>query len=177
MKNKFSICYIIIDKNEGESFFLRSSNYLLKLSPLLGRINNLPISIPELLCEKEEKIRIRTSGIYPGRVIHFIKDYNEIEKLPYIFKVVFIDEEFPNAEKKCDTILYISINQNIAIENTIIHEEINIDVLRNFFFSKIKEQDSVYTNLPDTYKQEHIETDINIDENISTFCNIKTLES
>ncbi|WP_311964103.1 hypothetical protein, partial [Acinetobacter baumannii] len=35
----------------------------------------------------------------------------------------------------------------------------------------------VYTNLPDTYKQEHIETDINIDENISTFCNIKTLES
>ncbi|MEI7099543.1 hypothetical protein ACOIDY_28660, partial [Klebsiella pneumoniae] len=73
MKNKFSICYIIIDKNEGESFFLRSSNYLLKLSPLLEKINNLPISIPELLCEKEEKIKIRISGIYPGRIIHFIE--------------------------------------------------------------------------------------------------------
>ncbi len=79
--------------------------------------------------------------------------------------------------KKCGTILYISINKDIAIENTLSHEEINIDVLRNFFFSKIKEQDSVYTDLPDTYKREHIETDIKIDENISTFCNIKTLES
>ncbi|WP_207519809.1 hypothetical protein, partial [Enterobacter hormaechei] len=69
MKNKFSICYIIIDKNEGEAFFLRSSNYLLKLSPLLEKINNLPISIPELLCEKEEKIKIRISGIHPGRII------------------------------------------------------------------------------------------------------------
>ncbi|MCT2499625.1 CHAT domain-containing protein, partial [Klebsiella pneumoniae] len=154
-----------------------SSNYLLKLSPLLEKINNLPISIPELLCEKEEKIKIRISGIYPGRIIHFIEDYNEIENLPYVFKVVFIDERFTKAVKKCGTILYISINKDIAIENTLSHEEINIDVLRNFFFSKIKEQDSVYTDLPDTYKREHIETDIKIDENISTFCNIKTLES
>ncbi|HHB2151209.1 TPA: hypothetical protein ACN8NM_005505, partial [Klebsiella pneumoniae] len=143
-------------------------NYLLKLSPLLEKINNLPISIPELLCEKEEKIKIRISGIYPGRIIHFIEDYNEIENLPYVFKVVFIDERFTKAVKKCGTILYISINKDIAIENTLSHEEINIDVLRNFFFSKIKEQDSVYTDLPDTYKREHIETDIKIDENIST---------
>lgn len=177
MKNKFNICYIIINKNEGESFFLRTSNYLLKLSPLLERINNLPISIPELLCEKEEKIKIRISGIYPGRVIYFVEDYSEIENLPYVFKVAFVDERFANPVKKRDNILYISINQDIIMDNTLSFENINIDALRNFFFSKIKEQDSVYTDLPDTYKREHIETDISIDENISTFCNIKTLES
>ncbi|RRO08404.1 CHAT domain-containing protein [Pectobacterium aquaticum] len=177
MKNKFSICYIIIDKNEGESFFLRSSNHLIKLSPVLERINNLPISIPELLCEKEEKIKIRVSSIYPGRVIHFIEDYNEIESLPYIFKVVFIDKKFTSTAQERDDILYISINQDIEIENILFHEELTIDVLRDFFFSRIKEQDPVYADLPDTYKNEQIETDINIDENIFTACNIKTLES
>ncbi|KHS67097.1 hypothetical protein QT13_15000 [Pectobacterium brasiliense] len=177
MKNKFNICYIIIDKNEEESFFLRSSKHLIKLSPVLERINNLPISIPELLCEKEEKIKIRVSSIYPGRVIHFIEDYNEIESLPYIFKVVFIDKKFTSTAKERDDILYISINQDITIENILFHEELTIDVLRDFFFSRIKEQDPVYADLPDTYKNEQIETDINIDENIFTICNIKTLES
>ncbi|MFP1733176.1 CHAT domain-containing protein [Lonsdalea quercina] len=177
MKNKFSICYIIIDKNEGESFFLRSSNHLIKLSSVLERINNLPISIPELLCEKEEKIKIRVSSIYPGRVIHFIEDYNEIESLPYIFKVVFIDKKFTSTAQERDDILYTSINQDIDIENILFHEELTIDVLRDFFFSRIKEQDPVYADLPDTYKNEQIETDINIDENIFTACNIKTLES
>lgn len=177
MENKFSICYVIINKDEGDTSFLRTSKYLLRISPILEKINKLPISIPELLCEKEEKIKIRISGVYPGRIIHFIDDHNDIENLPYLFKVVFIDENLDNMVERRGDVLYISINKEISSETIISHEELSIDVLRDFFFTKIKKKDSIYADLSDTYKSESIKTDISIDKNIYTSCNIKTLES
>jgi len=177
VENKFNICYIIMCKNEGNSPFLSTSKYLLRKTSVLDKINNLPISIPELLCGKEEKLRIRLTNIYPGRIIHFIDDYNSIENLPYTFKVVFIDEEFANLNNKQDDILYVSISENMSNENVIFFEELAIDELRNFFFSKIFKLHSIYADISDEYLYGKIGTDINVDESIFTFCNIKTLES
>ncbi|MBW3730720.1 CHAT domain-containing protein [Aeromonas dhakensis] len=175
MKNKFNICYMIINQNEGEKPFLTSSNYLHKISPLLELINNLPISIPELLCQKEERIRIRLSNIYPGRVIHLINSQDDISKYSYLYKVVFVDK-LVKIEGKDENILYVTISEGIT-DNSLFFGSLTVNDLRSFYFSKIKKLDDVYTDLPDTYKHEQINTDITIADSIYTSCNIRTLKS
>lgn len=177
MQNNFSICYIFKSRETELTPFLRFSNFTPEKIDALQHINLLPITIPELLSDREEIARKRLDSIYHGRVVEFVNSYDEAKHLPYTFKVFFTEEPLANHAKASD-ILHISLNKELATEETPSFNGLTVEKLREFYFSKIKKKDPAYKELIDHFiDKEPIIMTTRAARNIYTNCNIEIANS
>lgn len=176
MNNTFNICYIIIDTPNKESHFLKGSIFEEWKIDALKNINRLPISIPELFCSMEERASIRLSSVFPGRIIHFIKDATEIAELPYNFKVLITDTPQHRGDIS-DDVLLVSLETQEDL-TTHIRTESMLDALRDFFLKNIKNMHPAYNGLHDNHtKRDAVIPLTKIRSHHSTFCNIEVLRA
>lgn len=178
MNNNFSICYAIKDTVESESTFLKGSVHTPETIAALKHINDLPMSIAELLCTREEAIRTRLDSIFHGRIIEFIKTPSDIIRLPYTFKVVFLNTPLPDDHIIQKDIFYVSLRQDICAKNLPYFETLSIESLREFYFAHIRNKEHIYTDLPDTFSPAlPVDPHVTINDTIFTHGNIATLKS
>lgn len=178
MIHDYSICYIIIDTPSGYSTFLRGSIYSAGTIAALHRINELPISIPELLSSQEDSNATRLDSLYPGRVVKLTSSYQEAIEFPYAFKVVIITTPLPESLALSTSALHYSAHDLARSKSTPNICDLSTEALRDYFFANLQEAYQSLRDLPDNFSvatnrsEPHL-----IHNNILTHSNILCLKS
>ena len=177
MLNNFSICYAVKDCKKLHTRFLRSSAFPPEKVDALQHINLLPMTIPELLSDREEVARKRLDSIYHGRIVEFVNSYDEAEQLPYIFKVMLIEDVLKDDTGASD-ILYISLYETLSSAEVPFFKNVTTKTLRDFYFLKIKDKSPTHEELTDLFtSKKPITAATQVSRNIYTNCNIEVARS
>jgi len=152
---------------------------------VFNTIVKLQKDIAEIFCSKEFSVLSRMRGFLDGYQIDFIESFDELKNSPYLFKIIFVDEEPESDLIDIGTIIVLCNESSECKLAHIMLAELNPKTLKRRLLEKIpflngptqRIFDQIKSNLICEEGFSYIRTDFDAEEGIYNRANLAVLES